>query len=233
MQNSTTDVLIMSEETPLQFQVQLLKHNCAVGIFHLEAGKFLYCHGVQKFFGYSDAEFSATSFRVNIHPEDMETAGTINSLCEKFAMEVPGAANCRLSLIYRAEKKDYGYIRVLQQTCPYECDVTGKVISCLVAFSDVSFAHGMNAVTWNFEGPAEIQEKFNRILQRDASPIFSDREMEILRLLNQGMQSDEIARKLFISRHTADTHRRRMLKKVNRTNTLAMLQHCRKIGLLQ
>ena len=42
---------------------------------------------------------------------------------------------------------------------------------------------------------------------------FSDREFEIIRLIESGMTSEEIAEKIFLSVHTVNTHRRNILTK--------------------
>jgi DNA-binding CsgD family transcriptional regulator len=43
--------------------------------------------------------------------------------------------------------------------------------------------------------------------------IFTEREFEIISLIRDGMDSNHIGQKLFISPHTVDTHRRNILKK--------------------
>ncbi|RYZ61979.1 MAG: LuxR family transcriptional regulator [Chitinophagaceae bacterium] len=48
-----------------------------------------------------------------------------------------------------------------------------------------------------------------------ARNVFPRRESEILALLLLGHQSAEIADKLFISKHTVDTHRKKLLSKTN------------------
>ena len=46
----------------------------------------------------------------------------------------------------------------------------------------------------------------------------SDREMEVVRLVAQGLSSKQIAKRLFISEETVKTHRRRMLHRNNIAN---------------
>ena len=43
----------------------------------------------------------------------------------------------------------------------------------------------------------------------------SQREIEVLRNITEGLTSDEIAEKMFLSRRTIDTHRRRIMEKLN------------------
>ncbi len=51
------------------------------------------------------------------------------------------------------------------------------------------------------------------------------REKEILKWLVQGKSSQEIAQYLHISRHTVDTHRRKILKKTMSKNTLELISN--------
>jgi DNA-binding NarL/FixJ family response regulator len=53
---------------------------------------------------------------------------------------------------------------------------------------------------------------------------FSDRELEILRLLAKGKSSFEIAEELFITLNTVKTHRRNMLRKLKASNTSQLLK---------
>ncbi len=49
--------------------------------------------------------------------------------------------------------------------------------------------------------------------------VFSDREIEILRLISIGMDTEQIARQLHLSLNTVSTHRRNMLKKSKKPTT--------------
>ncbi|MEM6522451.1 MAG: response regulator transcription factor [Bacteroidota bacterium] len=52
----------------------------------------------------------------------------------------------------------------------------------------------------------------------------AEREIEIIRLLAQGMTSQEIAERLFISHHTVKTHRKNILRKTELHNTGQLIQ---------
>ena len=62
--------------------------------------------------------------------------------------------------------------------------------------------------------------------------IFSTREVEVLRLLARGFHSRDIAEALKISRHTVDTHRKNMLRKVDVANTPELLTLSRDMNLI-
>jgi len=61
----------------------------------------------------------------------------------------------------------------------------------------------------------------------------SNREMEILRLIADEFTTDEIAEKLYISTHTAKTHRRNILLKLDVKNVAGMIRKAYEINLFQ
>lgn len=70
-----------------------------------------------------------------------------------------------------------------------------------------------------FERYDQIKNHFPHI----ENSLLSEREKEVARLLCKGLSSQEIAKTLFISKHTADTHRRRILEKLGIKNTGELL----------
>ncbi|GAB3960053.1 hypothetical protein GCM10028805_57280 [Spirosoma harenae] len=56
--------------------------------------------------------------------------------------------------------------------------------------------------------------------------ILSDREQEILHCINGGLETKQIAEKLFISPHTVDTHRKNMLERTGAKNISTLIQIC-------
>lgn len=60
----------------------------------------------------------------------------------------------------------------------------------------------------------------------------SNRELEVIKLLAEGMNSKEIAQVLFISEHTVRTHRRNILHKVQVKNTTELVRLAIEKGLI-
>src|SRR5688572_17313462 len=63
-------------------------------------------------------------------------------------------------------------------------------------------------------------------------PGLTRREKEILQLLSEGMTSNEIGSKLFLSNYTVDTHRKNMLQKFNVHNTQSLMKVARELGII-
>jgi len=62
--------------------------------------------------------------------------------------------------------------------------------------------------------------------------IFSDREFEIIRLIELGLSSEEIAKNLFISVNTVNTHRRNMLEKSGKASMSDLIYYLKERGVL-
>jgi len=60
----------------------------------------------------------------------------------------------------------------------------------------------------------------------------SKREREILILICQGLTSQNIAKELFISKHTVETHRKNMLRKLNVNSSMELVRFAVKQGLV-
>jgi len=76
---------------------------------------------------------------------------------------------------------------------------------------------------WNFD--------FDKNTLNPVPPL-SKQEKVILNYLAAGKSSKEIAKQLFISSNTIDTHRRHLLQKTNCTDTTGMITYARLVGLL-
>ena len=60
----------------------------------------------------------------------------------------------------------------------------------------------------------------------------TDRECEIIENLHRGLSSKMIAQELSISKHTVDTHRRNILRKLQVANTAGILQVSSRLGII-
>lgn len=66
----------------------------------------------------------------------------------------------------------------------------------------------------------------------DANITFSKRETDIVRLLGDGLSTQEVADKLFLSYYTVETHRKNLLNKFNLHNTAELVKYAAQLGLL-
>lgn len=76
----------------------------------------------------------------------------------------------------------------------------------------------------------EQYRNVNMALQQ--APLLTRREKEILQLLNEGLTGPQIAKQLFLSHYTVETHRKNLLQKFNASNSQLLLKLARQNKLL-
>lgn len=62
--------------------------------------------------------------------------------------------------------------------------------------------------------------------------VFTDREFEIIKCIAAGLNSKQIAEKLFLSVHTINTHRRNIVTKTNKSSTLELVIDLQEKGII-
>ncbi|HTD93343.1 MAG TPA: response regulator transcription factor [Chitinophagaceae bacterium] len=63
-----------------------------------------------------------------------------------------------------------------------------------------------------------------QLSSKDAIPIISRREKEVLTLIAEGFTNPQIAGKLYVSQFTVDSHRKNLLAKLNVKNTATLIK---------
>lgn len=129
---------------------------------------------------------------------------------------------------YRIRNAKGKYITIIQNTTPLQFDKAQKpivglahytVLDCDAHMDICASAKFLNANN-EYETLFYKNESSNHLLN-----IISNRERDIIRLLITKNTSKEIASNLNISKHTVDTHRRNILKKLNLSSTFELTQY--------
>ncbi|MES2519459.1 MAG: LuxR C-terminal-related transcriptional regulator [Bacteroidota bacterium] len=82
------------------------------------------------------------------------------------------------------------------------------------------------------ENPQKVKYYHSSFGKTFEGDILSEREKDILRLIQDGLDSNEIAEKLFLSLATVHTHRRNMLARTGMKDVTALLQIAISIGMI-
>jgi len=62
--------------------------------------------------------------------------------------------------------------------------------------------------------------------------VFTNREFEIIRMIKEGLESEQIAKKLFLSKHTVNKHRKNILDKTGKAHIAELIYDLQERGLL-
>lgn len=168
------------------------------------------------------------------HPDDIERHSSVrarliqcgNDLFVKNNKYMVMSTNFR----FRDDKKNY--INFLNQAYIWSSLKPKHTVYCVIVVTDISWFRNINHGYNSFSGTDLSYFRYpdeNLIMTGCA---FTDREFEIIRLVEQGLTSENISEKIFISRHTVNTHRRNILKKTGMTTLSELVHDLKERGLL-
>ncbi|MFZ6053161.1 response regulator [Halocola ammonii] len=86
------------------------------------------------------------------------------------------------------------------------------------------FSSEVTMILLEEESPAEMNEQLKQL---------TEREIEILKLISEGLSNKEIGDHLFISHRTVDTHRTNLMKKLDVHNVAGLIRFAIKNGLVE
>ena len=130
----------------------------------------------------------------------------------------------------RILKKEYPWIKVIILTMYPQKSFVNEIVKigidgCLLKNNTgkeliTSIKRVMDGKSY-FDHLAEFTQEEDEVFQFK----LSQREIEIIGCLSDGLSSAEIGEKLFISDHTVRTHRKNILKKTGITNSAQLIRH--------
>ncbi|MFT2007886.1 LuxR C-terminal-related transcriptional regulator [Pontibacter sp. 13R65] len=214
---------------------------CVTKILNLRTQQFEFVSSnVSGLFGYEKQDFleQGLAFMNSIaHPDDLQNSWRLITSIWDFIMAVPSADQVHYQFNYdfRIIKPSGNVVRVLAQNSIFQSDSKGHISHVLCIYSDISH--------WKKSGQqvASIVSTLSKTcyfftLQSDNAyrPLtcLSKRELEIVKLMAEGYSSKLIAEKLFISFHTVNTHRQKIMEKTHTHNTGGLVQFAVSNGLI-
>lgn len=198
-----------------------------------------WAEGFDTYFGYSNAFITADYILDLVHPEDQEAFGQLYYLCLQglLSLPIPTAGIGHFCIRYRMRKKDGSYLPILETNNILACDAQNGFP--LVNLAQISILEGSELgkpVQYYFNIKDEggsIETMRGWLSQYDSNPhVFSENEIKMARLLKQGMTSNEIADKIFLSKHTIDKYRKNLLEKTQTRNTPQLVDYLSRLGLI-
>jgi DNA-binding CsgD family transcriptional regulator len=171
-----------------------------------------------------------------IHPEDLPLLirAAINYIQLGFSLgDSSIIKNYKAIFDYRVKGLNGEYIRIIEQQIPLEIDRSGNVWLAL-SMMDLS---PENDIALPFRGRLKNHRTGELFYfppeENPGKSITSltNREKEILGLIARGLISKEIADKLYISVNTVNTHRQRIIEKLNVSNTYEAIRYANDRGL--
>lgn len=159
------------------------------------------------------------------HPADIELwINCLKELMEFTMSELSDDQRRHMSYTwnYRIKNGNGEYVNIVQNTTPLQFDDNNKPIIGLAHYTVLN-----EHINLNICASAKIlntKNEYETLFFKNMSSMnllegISKRERDVVRLLVRKKTSEEIADNLNISKHTVDTHRRNILKKLNVNST--------------
>lgn len=186
------------------------------------------------FYGIVSGKEDPSVFINLIHPDDATRFGLLRSKAFKMSAEMLEKKLDRmiLSSNLRTKTPNGNYVDLLYQTHLCYTEIPYKTVLSIVVNTDISpqliNKLGYHYYVGNDESFFRYPDK--RLL--NFGNVFSHREFDILQYIAQGLDSHEIAEKLFLSVHTVNTHRRNILKKTGKRTTHEIVMDLMEKGVL-
>ncbi len=222
-------------------QMSQLK-NCGISVFDLKERRHVFVsYSFESVFGYDSGQIQAHDtayFDSRIHPDDMPQLLRMGIHCMKFYLNLPQQERLPYKLIneYRIRGKDEAYVRVVEQHQPMLQDSAGNIRFSLSVLDISPHQHSdapLASTLMRVSDGALFPYTGNGFAPAGTShPTLTQRETEVLSLVRDGLASKQIAHNLAISVHTVNTHRQRILEKLNASNSAEAVALAARLGLL-
>ena len=196
---------------------------------------------VDKLIGYAHCDVykeGITLVHSLIHPDDAERVLTSNHDLFNVYFSLPLAE--RLGYTYchefRVKKPDGRYIWMLHEITFLNADGEGRPLLSSSVGKDITALktdNTMNLWVGRYEDGINYKMAFSKKYPLHLPSIkLSRKEVEILKMIGDGLLSKQIAEKLHISFHTVNTHRRNMLEKTNTSTSGGLVSYAQEHGFI-
>ncbi|WP_258102908.1 response regulator transcription factor [Marinoscillum sp. MHG1-6] len=172
------------------------------------------------------------------HPEEADLWVNILGELMQFTMgKVPFEDRKRVSYIWNYSIKNVNgeYMNITQHTTPMYFDDQGKPVIGLAHYTVTGKGERLplKATAMILNANDIYETIFHKNFSKEqAEQNLSNREIDVLRLVAEGLNNQEVANKLYISLHTVQTHRRNIMAKSNCNNVTELIAKYIREGVL-
>ena len=191
--------------------------------------------GVKSMFGIEQDKVNTGFFLTTTHPDDLKrhhfARSKLISVAQEIYMQKSGtciiSANFRGRIPGTTDFADYLYqCYIFYSIIPYESSFLILVITDISGFENIH--KGFHYYIGN--DPRVFRFPDKELLSTGS--IFTHTEFSIIELIEQGLHTKEIAKKLFRSPLTINTHRSNIIKKAGKSSITEVIRELKAKGLL-
>jgi hypothetical protein len=204
-------------------------------VFDLGQMKFLFTsRNIFRMIGVTAEEINPGHYTHLIHPDDEERLCQARSRVYKMEKEIfkaqKGSALTSYNLRVRNDAGNYNNLFV--QDYMFYSPIPYKVVFLIQVITNIDWYKMKKDRFHHYAGNDLSLFRFPDRELLETGPDLSYREFEIIRLIEAGLGSKEIADKLFLSIHTVNTHRSNILGKCDKSQVSDVIYEFKEKGLL-
>lgn len=232
------DYAVMNNHKPLLDRLAQVS-NSGITVFDLHKKAHIYTsYNFLELFGYdleAIEEQGNDYFNSRVHPDDFLQLlrNGINIMRFYYSLPKDERTDYKFVNEYRVLGSHGQYVRVVEQHQTLELDKQGNIWFALGVIDispDQSNVQGIQSQLFNYKTGSVIKVSS----QTGTNSLnLSKRELQILQLVKEGLLSKEISDRLFISVHTVNTHRQRILEKTGVNNSHEAIAYADRLGLIR
>lgn len=183
-----------------------------------------------------------------MHPEDADFYYRCEDVVAHFlrnCISPEKITSYKISYCLRERSADGSYRLFLMQTITMKATPDGALLKVFGSHTDINHISSENNRRLSLIGlngePSfldidvfadDVFENFKPFNYQQVKALFTNREVEVIKLLSLGLSTDEIADELNIAYQTAGTHRKNLLKKSGLKNTTELVASCIRRGII-
>jgi DNA-binding CsgD family transcriptional regulator len=219
----------------LTLEEMMDENNQFLSVFDMLHMKTLFVsQGIIKILGVKPEDLTSYHFKEATHPDDLkrQELGLVQLFKIAHELFVAKKGEMVISSNIRLRIPGGNYINQLMQ---------GYLFFSLLPIETVYMIHINTDISWY----KKMKHGYHYYMGYDLSyfrypdeellmtgNIFSEREFEIIKLVHEGLDSAKIAEKLFLSKHTVNTHRKNILEKTGKAHISELIYDLHERGLL-
>jgi hypothetical protein len=197
--------------------------------------KFLYAsEGIRQMIGVEPKELNPGHFVEVTHPDDLHRLGLLRAqtfIVEKEVLETQ-KGSALVSFTIRLRNTDGIYRNHICQAYFFYSPGPYKAVYLLQVISNVNWFKMKKQEYHHYKGKDLSFFRYPDEELLKIGPLFSCRELEIIKLIELGLSSKQIAEKLFLSLYTVNTHRSNILEKSGKAQIPDLIYELKENGLL-
>jgi hypothetical protein len=219
----------------LALEEMMKDNNQFLSVFDIIRMKTEFCsQGSLQMLGINPEDLTSYHFKETTHPEDLKRheLGLVKLFKIAHELFVTKKGEMLISTNFRLRNITGNYTNQLVQCYLFYRKVPYDTVYLFNVNTDISWCKKMKNGFQYYAGNDLSYFRYPDDELLLTGNVFTDREFEIIRMIQNGLDSELIAEKLFLSKHTVNTHRKNILEKTGKAHISDLIYDLHERGLL-